>query len=84
MAIGEKFAHTTTEHRPHLLICLGMYIVPAIILPRALGSLILVIACSRFGIKSFILMCSATGLILGQGIFSLVALLFDALHVPHL
>jgi hypothetical protein len=61
-----------------------MYIVPAITLPRALGSLFLVIGCGRLGIKSFVLMCSATGLILGQGIFSIFALLFDAVHVPHL
>ena len=52
-----------------------MYIVPAITLPRALGSLILVIGRCRFGIKNFVLLCSATGLILGQGIFSLVALI---------
>lgn len=56
-----------------------MYIVPAITLPRALGSLIYVIAQRNFGIESFILMCSATGLILGQGIYSLVSLIFDAL-----
>lgn len=60
-----------------------MYIVPALTLPRALGSLILVIGRSRYGIESFVFMCSATGLILGQGIFSLVALIFDAVRGPH-
>ncbi|KAI9779864.1 MAG: hypothetical protein M1839_007177 [Geoglossum umbratile] len=71
------------ECLPNLLTCPDMYIVPAITLLRALGSLILVIGRDRFNIKSFVLLCSATGLILGQGIFSLIALLFDAVHVPH-
>ena len=61
-----------------------MYIVPAISLPGALGSVILIIGHNRFGIENFILMCSATGLILGLGVFGLVALAFDALHLPHL
>ncbi len=56
-----------------------MYVVPAITLSRAVGGLILLVGRSRLGIKSFTLICSATGLILGQGLFSLVALLFDAL-----
>lgn len=47
-----------------------------------MGSLIFVIGRRRYGIESFVFMCSATGLILGQGLFSLVTLLFDALHVP--
>lgn len=63
---------------------LGMYIVPAITLARFLGSLILVIGTKRFGINSLVLVCSATGLILGQGLFSLIALLLDALKTPHL
>lgn len=61
-----------------------MYIVPAITLPRAAGSLIMVYGRRRFNIMSYVFICSATGLILGQGIFSLISLLFDVLHVPHL
>ncbi len=59
-----------------------MYVVPAITLPRALGALILVVGRGWLGIKDFTLICSASGLIFGQGLFSLVALLFDALHLP--
>lgn len=58
-----------------------MYVVPAITLPRAIGGLLLVVGQTQFGVKNFTLICSATGLILGQGLFSLVGLLFDALHV---
>lgn len=61
-----------------------MHIVPAITLPRAFGSLIFVISRDRYNVKTFVLMCSATGLILGQGLFSIVSLLFDAVDVPHL
>jgi uncharacterized oligopeptide transporter (OPT) family protein len=61
-----------------------MYLVPAITLPRALGSVILIIGHNRLGIENFVLMCSATGLILGQGLFSIVALAFDVLHLLHL
>lgn len=55
---------------------------PAISLPRALGGLILALGRTRFGIGHFSLICSATGLILGQGLFSIVALVFDAIRVP--
>jgi uncharacterized oligopeptide transporter (OPT) family protein len=65
-----------------MLICVGMYVVPAITLPRALGGVVLFIGSRRFGIDQFTFICSATGLILGQGLFSLVGLMFDALHVP--
>lgn len=58
-----------------------MYILPAITLSRALGSLVLVRGRSRFGIKTIVLLCSATGLILDQGIFSIVALFFNLLGV---
>ena len=57
----------------------GMYIVPAITLPRAFGSLIFLLGRKRFGIES---MCSATGLIFGQGIFGDVALILDVLSLP--
>jgi uncharacterized oligopeptide transporter (OPT) family protein len=58
-----------------------MYIVPAITLPRVLGGLILVVGRSRYGINNFILVCCATGLILGQSLFSLIGLFLDGLHV---
>jgi hypothetical protein len=56
-----------------------MYVVPAISLPRVLGGLILVIGRRGFNIRSFVLVCCATGLILGQSLFSLVGLLLDVL-----
>ncbi|KAL6830020.1 OPT oligopeptide transporter domain-containing protein [Trichoderma camerunense] len=61
---------------------IGMYVVPAITLPRVLGGVVLVVGRSRFGIKNFTLVCCATGLILGQSLSSLVGLLFDALRAP--
>lgn len=61
-----------------------MYVVPAITLPRALGSLVFVVGRNRLGTNKIKFMCCATGLVLGQGLFSIVALGFDALHVPHL
>lgn len=59
-----------------------MYVVPAITLPRALGGLLLFVGQTKMGAKNFTLICCATGLILGQGLFSLVALFFDVMHVP--
>ncbi|KAF4488016.1 oligopeptide transporter [Fusarium agapanthi] len=59
----------------------GMYIPPAITLPRAIGGLIPIIAQRRDNVTSFTMMCCATGLILGQGLCSLVGLSLDALHV---
>lgn len=59
-----------------------MYIVPAITLSRALGSLILVVCRDRYGVKYFMLLCCATGLILGQGLFSIVALSADTIRGP--
>ncbi len=58
-----------------------MYILPAIALPRAFGSLIYVIGRRRFHIKKVDFLCSAAGLILGQGISSLSALVLKALGV---
>ncbi|KAH6868973.1 OPT oligopeptide transporter protein-domain-containing protein [Thelonectria olida] len=55
---------------------MGMYVIPAITLPRVVGGLILVVGRSRF-----ILVHCATGLILGQSLFSLVGLLLDALYI---
>ncbi|KAI3342591.1 OPT oligopeptide transporter protein-domain-containing protein [Ustulina deusta] len=81
-----RFAsHRCKEYIPSsIAMAVGMYISPAISLPRAIGSLILVIGRSRFGISDFVFMCVATGLILGQGLFSLLALLFDALNLSAL
>lgn len=59
-----------------------MFIVPAITLPQALGSLILLICRDRYGVKYFMLLCCATGSILGQGVFSIVALSANAIHGP--
>lgn len=44
--------------------------------------MILVICRDRYRTKYFVLLCCATGLILGQGIVSVIALAFDALNVP--
>lgn len=57
---------------------LGMFIVPAITLARFIGSLILIIGAKRLGINLMVLICSATGLILGQGLFSMITILLDA------
>ena len=56
-----------------------MYVVLAITLPRGLGALTLVAGRSCFGMEDFTLICSATGLIFGQ---SLISLVFDASHTP--
>ncbi|KAF2788846.1 hypothetical protein K505DRAFT_341750 [Melanomma pulvis-pyrius CBS 109.77] len=45
--------------------------------------LILVICRDTYGIKYFVLLCCATGLILGQGMFSIVALALDVLTSPN-
>ncbi|KAI9172707.1 putative oligopeptide transporter [Paramyrothecium foliicola] len=60
----------------------GMYIVPAISLPRALGGLLMVVGQRKYSLRSFTLMCCATGLILGQGVVSVLALIFDTAKVP--
>ena len=56
-----------------------MYLIPAITLPGALGSVILTIGRNRLGMENFVLMCSATGLMrLSLGVFGrLVGLAFD-------
>ncbi|KAF5683075.1 oligopeptide transporter [Fusarium denticulatum] len=58
----------------------GMYIPPAITLPRAVGGVIPIIVQKQANVTGFTMMCCATGLILGQGLFSLVALSLDAAH----
>lgn len=61
---------------------IGMYVVPAITLPRALGSLILVVCQKVYGVKYFVLLCCATGLILGQGLFSVVSIVMGIIFTP--
>ncbi|KAH8729235.1 OPT oligopeptide transporter protein-domain-containing protein [Ilyonectria robusta] len=65
-----------------IAMAIGMYIVPSITLPRALGSLIMIVGRRHLGFKDMSLLCCATGFILGQGIVSPLALLWDTLHIP--
>ena len=59
-----------------------MYILPSITLARAFGSLILLFGQYRYAIPYFVFLCAATGFILGEGLFSIVGILLDLLHVP--
>ncbi|KAF2238373.1 OPT superfamily oligopeptide transporter [Viridothelium virens] len=67
-----------------IALALGMYVPPGLTLPRVLGSLMFYICQKQAWFSELSLLCCASGLILGQGIFSIVEMLLVALKVPHL
>lgn len=83
VAAGELL-HRTSWQLVYSDLCVGMYLPPALTLTRALGGLIHYCARHYFHVNQVILICSASGLILGQGIFSVFNLILGVLGVPHL
>ncbi|KAF2810564.1 uncharacterized protein BDZ99DRAFT_386590, partial [Mytilinidion resinicola] len=51
-----------------IAVTVGMYIPPALTLPRVLGSLVFCILRRKTSISHFTMMCVASGMILGQGV----------------
>ncbi|KAK0652760.1 OPT oligopeptide transporter protein-domain-containing protein, partial [Cercophora newfieldiana] len=66
-----------------IALAIGMIIPPALTLPRCLGAAIYIYFRRRRDTDELQLICCASGLVLGQGVFSLVNLLLGLLGVPH-
>jgi uncharacterized oligopeptide transporter (OPT) family protein len=62
----------------------GMYVPPAISLPRVAGAFVILTIRYCTSINKFVAVCAASGMILGEGIFSIVTLMFKVWGVPHL
>lgn len=63
----------------------GMYIMPEMILAQGIGGLIHHFILGRWGReKESRLISTATGFILGEGLFSLVTMILQSIDVPHL
>jgi uncharacterized oligopeptide transporter (OPT) family protein len=71
-----SFSNRTLEH-------LGMYNFPSFTIARALGGLIRYICFSRLQMAELPILCTASGLVLGEGLFSVISLLLSSLNVPH-
>jgi uncharacterized oligopeptide transporter (OPT) family protein len=63
---------------------LGMYNTPSFTLARTIGGLISIYWQSWLKRQETPIIVLASGLILGEGLFSIVNLLLASLHVPHL
>ena len=67
-----------------LLRMTGMYNVPSFTLARTIGGLLNWYWCSYRRQSETPIIVLASGLILGEGLFSIVNLVLASLHVPHL
>jgi uncharacterized oligopeptide transporter (OPT) family protein len=67
-----------------LIMCLGMYNTPSFTLARTMGGLISLWWRRWKGRSETPIIVLASGLILGEGLFSIVNLLLASLKVPHL
>lgn len=72
------------SNRSHLTMCTGMYNTPSFTLARTIGGLISLWWRRWKGRSETPIIVLASGLILGEGLFSIVNLLLASLKVPHL
>jgi OPT family oligopeptide transporter len=67
-----------------IAVAVGMYNTPSFTLARAIGGLIQMYWTKYKGRSETPLIILASGLILGEGLFSIVNLLLASMHIPHL
>lgn len=67
-----------------IAVAVGMYNTPSFTLARAIGGLVQMYWTKYKGRSETPLIVLASGLILGEGLFSIVNLLLASMHVPHL
>lgn len=63
---------------------LGIYLIPAVTLTEAVGGAIKYYSYTQLQAEEFSIISIASGLILGEGVFSVLQLILHGLSVPHL